>query len=159
MPQNSAFAITLASLFAIGFLRGQGTYWMARLAAQGIAHTSERSSARRQRLAAWLTGPRVAAGRRLLSRWGLPLVTICYLTLGLQTIVLASAGFVRLGWVRFTLAQIPGAIAWAVIYATIGIAAWEAAVGAAASSPWGIAAIVAIVGVVVATVIVRRRVR
>ena len=157
--QPTAFWIALAGLFAIAMLRGQGTYWLARLVAHGSTRVTENSRPWRLRVAAWLDGPRVAVGRRLLGRWGLPLITICYLTLGLQTIILASAGLLRVGWVRFTLAQLPGAIAWAWIYSTIGIAAFEALLGAAISSPLGIAVIAAVAVVVIATIVVRRRAR
>ncbi|SMO43710.1 membrane protein DedA, SNARE-associated domain [Propioniciclava tarda] len=157
--QPTAFWIALAGLFAIAMLRGQGTYWLARLVAHGSTRVTENSRPWRLRVAAWLDGPRVAVGRRLLGRWGLPLITICYLTVGLQTIILASAGLLRVGWVRFTLAQLPGAIAWAWIYSTIGIAAFEALLGAAISSPLGIAVIAAVAVVVIATIVVRRRAR
>ena len=142
------FAIAWASLLVIGMARGQGTYWIARLAATGTSRVGEHSGAWRRRVAAWLTGPKVAAGRNALGRWGLPLITLCYLTVGLQTVVLASAGVLRIGWLRFTLAQLPGAAAWALIYSTIGFAAWEAALGAAVSSPLGLALVLAVATVV-----------
>lgn len=150
-----AFALAVASLFGIALARGQATYWIARAVARGAGSVGEHSPAWRRRVAAWLGGRRAATGRALLGRWGLPLVTLCYLTLGLQTIVLAAAGFLRVGWPRFTLAQLPGALAWALIYSTIGFAAFEAAVAAAAGSPVGVAVLLAIVALL-ALVIVRQ---
>jgi len=60
-------------------------------------------------------------------------------------------------WWRYTLAMIPGCLAWATIYSTIGFAVWGAVLAAAAGSPWGIAGMVATAIIVVATVVVRRR--
>lgn len=152
-----AFALAVAGLFVVAILRGQATYWLARLVVQGTAHVNEHSASWRRRFAGWVTGPRVGAGRALLGRWGLPLVTLCYLTVGLQTIVLAAAGALRIGWPRFTLAQLPGALAWALIYSTVGFAAWEALIGAALSSPLVLAGIAALGTVVLVTVLIGRR--
>ena len=52
---------------------------------------------------------------------------------------------------------LPGCAVWALIYSTIGFAVWEAAIAAAAGSPYGIAGMIAVVLVVVATVVVKRR--
>ena len=150
------FAAALGALFVIGLGRGQATYWIARLAVQGTASVTAGSHPGRRRLAAWLTGPRIQQGRVLLGRWGLPLVSPCYLTVGMQTIVLAASGVLRIGWPRFTLAQVPGSAAGALIYATIGFAAWEAAIGAAASSPLGLAIGATVAVMVVASIAVSR---
>jgi len=44
---------------------------------------------------------------------------------------LLAAGAARTSWVRFTVAQIPGAVAWALIYSTIGRPAREAVLATA----------------------------
>jgi membrane protein DedA with SNARE-associated domain len=115
------------ALYLVATLRGQATYWLARL----VTEQADRRIGRRHggRLAAvrrWLEGESVARGRRAIRRWGLPAVPLCYLTVGFQTLVLAAAGVLRVRWVAFTLAQLPGALAWAAIYTTIGWAAWQA---------------------------------
>ena len=46
--------------------------------------------------------------------------------MGLQTAVLAAAGLVRIQWWKFSVAQIPGAMAWATIYSGVGLAGWSA---------------------------------
>ena len=64
-----------------------------------------------------------------------------FLTVGLQTVVNAAAGLIRMPWVRYTIAMLIGCVAWALIYATVGIAAVEACIALAAHSPWALAAV------------------
>jgi membrane protein DedA with SNARE-associated domain len=66
----------------------------------------------------------------------------------------AGAGLTRMPYLRYTLAMVPGAVAWAFIYATVGLTAFYAAVTAAAGSPW---AMLALLGVPAVVVVVRRR--
>jgi membrane protein DedA with SNARE-associated domain len=84
-------------------------------------------------------------------------VPLSYLTVGFQTLVLTAAGVTRIRWAWFTLAQIPGAMAWALIYATIGFAVWQAGLAAAAGSPLALVAFAAIALVYAATLVSRRR--
>lgn len=142
------FWALLSFMFGVAFLRGQATYWLAR----GITRASLQGAPDegwRGRMAAWLDSPGVDHGANVLRRFGIVAVPLCYLTVGLQTAVLASAGVLRLHALVFTLAQIPGAVAWAVIYSTIGWAIWEAALFTAAGSPWGIAAIALVIGLLI----------
>jgi membrane protein DedA with SNARE-associated domain len=146
---GTPFAITFAVLFGIVLLRAQATYWIARGVTTGVLHT---------RWAAKVTGPRTTRAIASLNRWGLPLVTISFLTIGLQTVVNAAAGLIRMPWIRYTIAMLIGCIAWALIYATVGIAAVEAALALAARSPWALIGVLAVVlGVVLAIVVIRRR--
>ena len=75
---------------------------------------------------AWLNSDRTKTGRTLVHKIGVVAVPLSYLTVGLQTAVLAAAGLVRIQWWKFTVAQIPGAIAWATIYSGVGLAGWSA---------------------------------
>jgi membrane protein DedA with SNARE-associated domain len=81
-------------------------------------------------------------------RWGPFAVTLAYLTVGVQTAVFAGAGVLRMPYLRFTLASLPGAVAWAAIWGTVGIGAVWGALSLAAGSPWGLVAL----GVVIAAV-------
>lgn len=133
MPDLDAypFAAALAFLFAVALLRGQVTYAIARLVTeQAIRHTRP-TSGWPAAVHRWLNGEAVGRGRAVVERWGMVAVAACYLTVGFQTIVLAGAGAIRMRWARFTLAQLPGALAWALIYATVGFAVWSAVIGAA----------------------------
>src|SRR5690625_2526987 len=94
------------------------------------------------RVHAWLAGGGADAGIEAIRRWGLLVVPVCYLTVGFQSMVQAGAGVLRITWWKYALAQVPGAIAWGLIYATIGFAEWEAALAAAAGGRLGIDVIV-----------------
>jgi membrane protein DedA with SNARE-associated domain len=157
-------AAVVAVLYLIATVRGQATYWLARaLTEQALRHSDRRAEEGRSDrpdrwagLRRWLQGEDVEAGVRSLRRWGLAAVPFCYLTVGFQTLVLAAAGVLRIPWRQFTVAQVPGALAWAAIYATIGIAAWEAMLAAVAGRPAAVLGVGAVVVVVVATRLSRR---
>lgn len=136
--------------------RGQATYWIARVAASAATERGGRRSARLRSVNAWLRGEGTARGRAFLHRAGLVAIPVCYLTVGLQTATIAAAGATRLGWLRFTLAQLPGVAAWATIYATVGFAAWETLI-AAATRHWWAWAVVAFALLGGAVVVVWRR--
>ena len=143
------FAITFAVLFGIVLLRAQATYWLGRGVTAGALHTP---------LKAKLESPKTTRAIDALNRWGAPLVTVSFLTVGFQTVVNAAAGLIRMPWVRYTIAMLIGCAAWAAIYATVGIAAVEGMLALAAHSPWALAGVlIVVIGVVVAVILVRRR--
>jgi membrane protein DedA with SNARE-associated domain len=128
----------VATLFGIVFCRAQATYWIARAAVTG---TGRSRTGRR-----WLDSSAVRRGSVLLDRWGLPVVTVSFVVVGLQTVMNAAAGLARVRWWRYTVAMVPGCVAWAFLYGTVGLAVFWAVVAAFAGSPWGV---VVIAGVVV----------
>lgn len=154
--ETAPFWLALLGLTAVAMGRGQATYWVARLVTEQALRRVKPAQGWQARVHAWLQGEQIAHGRRSIERWGLVVVPLCYLTVGFQTVVLAAAGVLRITWLRFTLAQVPGALAWGLIYTTIGFAAWEAVLLAAAGSPWALAGLVALVLVLVATLVSRR---
>ena len=140
--------IAVAVLFGIVFARAQVTYWIGRGVVGGARHT---------RWAAHLDRPRVARATELINRWGPPVITVSFLTIGFQTAANAAAGLSRMPFGRYLLAMIPGCLAWAVLYATVGLAAVSAAVAVAATSPWTLVVIVALIAVGVVVWLRRRR--
>lgn len=150
---GTPFAVTFGVLFLIVLARAQATYWIARGVTTGAMHT---------RFADRLTGPKISRAITELNRWGPPVVTVSFLTVGFQTVANAAAGLIRMPWVRYTVAMLIGCVAWALIYATIGIAALEGAMALAARSPWALVAVVfavVAIGVIIMTVVSRRRKR
>lgn len=139
--EGEAFWVVVLGLTVVATGRGQATYWLARLTTEQTLRHTRPIRGWRAGLHGWLQGVGLAKGRRALQRWGLVMVPLCYLTVGLQTLVLAAAGVMRIRWLLFSMVQLPGAIAWAVIYATIGFAAWATALDAAAGSAWALAAL------------------
>ena len=94
-------------LFFVVFQRAQLTYWLGRAAAKG-ALTASGKKGLRGKIAAWFEGPVPRSGARLLEQWGIIIIPLCFLTVGVQTAVNAGAGVVRLSWKKSTLAMIPG---------------------------------------------------
>lgn len=151
------FWVAFVALFLGAMARGQMVYWIGRVATEQTLRRTHPEGGWQQRMHHWLQAGGAEPGVRALRRWGLVMVPLCYLTVGFQSMVQAAAGILRIELCKYTLAQIPGALAWATIYATIGFAAWEAVMAAAAGSPLGLAAILAIVLVIVLTVVFLRR--
>ncbi|GAA5230199.1 DedA family protein [Arthrobacter cryoconiti] len=124
-------------LFCIVMLRSNATYWAGR----GIA-----AGGRKTRMQRYLDSPAVARAEQSIARWGAPAVSVSFLTIGFQTAVNLAAGFGRMPLRRYIPATVVGAMAWAGIYATIGLAAFDAAIAAAAGSPWALAILLLTVG-------------
>lgn len=128
MLSNFPFWGAWIFMYVLGTLRGQGTYWIGRGASSAATHvgSEEEHDSKWAQIKAWLNSDRTKTGRTLVHKIGVVAVPLSYLTVGLQTAVLAAAGLVRIQWWKFTVAQIPGAIAWATIYSGVGLAGWRA---------------------------------
>lgn len=143
-------------LFFVVFQRAQLTYWLGRAAAKG-ALTASGKKGLRGKIAAWFEGPVPRSGARLLEQWGIIIIPLCFLTVGVQTAVNAGAGIVRMSWKKYTLAMIPGCIAWSIMYGLGMLAVWMAVVRAAAGSVWGWLSLAAIAAIISAVVLMKRR--
>lgn len=152
------FWATFAFMYLVATLRGQGTYWLGRFVTEQTLRRVRPKPGWQTAAHEALAGEGTHRGVQAIHRWGLPIIPLCYLTVGFQTMVLAGAGVLRISWPVFTLVQLPGALAWATIYSTIGWAMWNAAIAAAAGSPAGIAALVAAMALTV-WLVLRRRAR
>ena len=109
--------IAIATLFVIVMLRANATYWLGRAALKGGA-----ANARVERI---LSGPRVERAQRLFSRLGIAAVPLCFLTVGIQTGVLVTAGLSRMPLRWFLPAVTVGCLMWAVFYATVGLVGFQ----------------------------------
>ena len=131
-------------LVGVVFVRAQATYWVARWARTGadaVADRAEAHHSRRARIARRLSGPGMEKARAFLERWGYLGIPVSFLTIGFQTMVNATAGYTRMRVDLYTLAMIPGCLAWATVYTAIGLSLWEVWL----RSPWLLAA--AVVGI------------
>lgn len=135
-------------LYIVILLRAGATYALAR-GAHRLAH--------RGRIGAWLEGPRVSGAIALVNRWGAPVVALSFLTVGFQTAANAAAGLTRMPLVRYLPALALGGLAWAVVYATVGLATIALWVELFLRSPWAAVAVLAVVAAVVIMVIRERR--
>ncbi|WP_284439689.1 DedA family protein [Cellulomonas chengniuliangii] len=140
------FWVVIMVLTVIVFARSHLTYWAGRAASEGAGRLAATGRGPRwwavahARTADW--GSTVSAQRasRAVHRWGPLAVTLAYLTVGAQTAVFIAAGMARMPYGRFTIASLPGCVAWAFIWGTVGLGAVWAAAALAAESPWGLAA-------------------
>ncbi|MDN4472519.1 DedA family protein [Demequina zhanjiangensis] len=122
-----------AFLFCVVLLRAQGTYWAGRWVRRGAEATAhDEVHGRRARFAQHLSGPSWERAQGFLDRWGFVGVPLSFLTIGFQTMVNAAAGYTRMRWDLYTVAMIPGCIAWAIIYSLLGLSLLDAF----ARSPW-----------------------
>lgn len=145
----STFLPTFGFLFVVVMLRANATYLLARGAAAGS----------RRYLTSGDGGhsPRWLRARELVNRWGPIAVVACFLTVGIQTAVIATAGAARMPLRRYLPAVTLGSVLWAALYATVGLAAARAWLAAAARWPGTVAAVAVLLVVAVSVVVWRRR--
>jgi len=113
------YPVTVAALFLIVLFRANATYWLGRGAYAGASRT---------RLQARLNSPRFARAQRQVARWGAPVVTASFLTVGIQTVVNLAAGATRMPMRRYLPAVTVGCLLWALLYASVGfvtLAGWR----------------------------------
>lgn len=125
------------ALFVVVMLRSNATYWAGRGMAAG---------GRKTRLQRYLDSASATRAEKAVARWGAPAVSVSFLTIGVQTAVNLAAGLGRMPLRRYIPATVVGALAWAAIYATVGLAAFDAAVAAAAGSPLALVLLLILAG-------------
>lgn len=111
------YPLAVGTLFVIVFLRANATYWLGRAAQAG---------ARRTRMARLLRTSGYRRAEQMVARWGTPVVTASFLTVGLQTMINAAAGVTRMPLRRYVPAMALGGVFWAFLYATVGFITIEA---------------------------------
>ena len=132
---NGPVVFVYLFLFFGAFTRAQTTYWIGRYMGNFIMTRGRPESGWRLRFYDRIHAPSTENAIDVLQRRGWPIIPLSFLTVGFQSLVQLSAGLIRMPWPRYTPAMIPGALAWALIYTTIGWAVWEAAISAVAGSP------------------------
>ncbi|MDA2811497.1 VTT domain-containing protein [Nocardiopsis sp. RSe5-2] len=145
--EGRPFWIVYSALFAIVFARTMATYWAGRGLGAGV---------HRSRLGERL-GPRLDRAERLINRFGPPVVTAVYLTVGVQTAVHLVAGAMRMHFGRYLAAMLPGCALWAALYSLGGMAVIAAWWSAFTHSPALAAALALLAAAAVAGVLVYRR--
>jgi len=111
------YPVAVAALFLIALARGNATYWLGRAAQAG---------ARRTRARRLIESPGFERAGRVLNRWGPPVVSVSFLTVGFQTLINLAAGVSRMPLRRYLPAVGVGALLWALLYATVGFVAFAA---------------------------------
>ena len=106
--------VALAFMWVVGIVRTSIVYALGVLAAEG--------GARLDRIRKAMDSPLYRKARRLINRWGVVAVPLCFLTVGLQTAVIITTGFTKMPLRRWVPAMLVGTLMWACIYTTIGFA-------------------------------------
>ena len=106
--------VALAFMWVVGIVRTSIVYALGALAAEG--------GARLDRIRKAMDSPLYRKARRLINRWGVIAVHLCFLTVGLQTAVIITTGFTKMPLRRWVPAMLVGTFMWACIYTTIGFA-------------------------------------
>lgn len=101
-------------MWVVGIVRTSIVYALGTLAAEG--------GARLDRIRKAMDSPLYRKARRLINRWGVIAVPLCFLTVGLQTAVIITTGFTKMPLRRWVPAMLVGTFMWACIYTTIGFA-------------------------------------
>ena len=101
-------------MWVVGIVRTSIVYALGALAAEG--------GARLDRIRKAMDSPLYRKARRLINRWGVIAVPLCFLTVGLQTAVIITTGFTKMPLRRWVPAMLLGTFIWACIYTTIGFA-------------------------------------
>lgn len=108
------------ALFVGAFIRGNATYWVGR----GI-----RAGGARSRFAGQAERPGMRRAEGWVRRFGAPAVALGFLTVGVQTAINVSAGVLRMPQSRWLPGVIVGALLWATLYTTVGLAVVGAVLG------------------------------
>ena len=112
--------VVFVVLFLGAFVRGNATYWVGR---------AIRSGGARSRFAALLERPGMTRAERWVRTVGPPAVALGFLTVGVQTAINISAGVLRMPQRRWLPAVTVGALLWATLYTTVGLAFVAALLG------------------------------
>ncbi len=115
--RNWPYPLTVCALFVIVMVRANATYWFGRAVHAG---------AKKTRLSRSLSSAGFLRAQRLIFRWGAPVVTLSFLTVGIQTVINLAAGATRMPLRRYLPAMTIGSVLWAFLYATAGFVTWTA---------------------------------
>ncbi len=132
------------ALWVIVMARSNATYWVGRGAIAGWSRSRGEAA-------------NLARARLWVQRLGPLAVALSYLTIGIQTAVHLSAGIMRMPLRSYLPAAVVGSMAWAALYATIGLAVVQAWVAAETGSWWGVAALAVVAGLAATWLVARRR--
>ena len=141
------FPAAVAMLFVVAMLRAGATYALGRAAQTGARHT---------RIAKLMARPGFARVQDLVARWGAPVVTLSFLTVGLQTLVNVVAGMTQMPLRRYLPALAAGSLIWGLLYATAGFAGATAWWQLYQRSPLAAMALLVVVLLGVATYVARQ---
>lgn len=144
MPQFSflegqPFWVVYFTLLVVILLRAPATYWLGRGLGAGVS---------RSRLGKRL-GPRLDRAQERVDRYGAPVVTLSFFTVGAQTAINLAAGVVRMRFPRYFAAVFLGGLAWAGLWGVVisgVVGTWLALF---LDSPWTALGVIVVAAVLV----------
>jgi membrane protein DedA with SNARE-associated domain len=144
MPQFSflegqPFWVVYFTLLVVILLRAPATYWLGRGLGAGVS---------RSRLGKRL-GPRLDRAQERVDRYGAPVVTLSFFTVGAQTAINLAAGVVRMRFPRYFAAVFIGGLAWAGLWGVVisgVVGTWLALF---LDSPWTALGVIVVAAVLV----------
>jgi membrane protein DedA with SNARE-associated domain len=145
------FPIIVAALFVIVMGRANATYWLGRLGLAGLRHT---------KLTKLVNSPGYLRATERIDRYGAPVITLSFFTIGFQTLANLSAGATAMKLRHYLPAVSLGSVIWALLYATIGKAVYGVLGFLYGSSPFLAIAVFVLIACAIATYVVwqyRRR--
>ncbi len=145
---QAPFLVVVGALFVIVMLRANATYWLGRALIAGAG---------RSRFSRVLNSRAYAVGAAWINRWGAPAVALSFLTIGVQTMVNLSAGVARMPMRRYLPSVVVGSVAWAFLYASVGIVGFIAVKGLWSINPTLTVGLGVLLIVVLAAVLTRKR--
>lgn len=117
MSWDAPFPVVAAALAMIAFLRAGLTYLVGRFIAAGGSRT---------RAGQMMERPGFVRAVERVNRIGAPVVSLSFLTVGVQTMVNLAAGFLRMPLWRYLPALAVGSALWGMIYASVGFVGFAA---------------------------------
>lgn len=117
MSWDAPFPVVAAALATIAFLRAGLTYTAGRFVAAGGSRT---------RVGRVMERPGFVHAVDWINRVGAPVVSLCFLTVGVQTMVNLAAGFLRMPLWRYLPALAVGSALWGMVYASVGFVGFAA---------------------------------
>lgn len=143
------YPLAVLALAAVAFIRGNLTYWLGQAAQAGAGKTRARR---------WMHSPGYRRAQRWVNRWGPPVVSLSFLTIGLQTLINLAAGVTRMPQRRYLPAVAVGAVFWGFLYATVGFVTFAAWAKLYALSPLAaVLSVVVLIGAVVTFILAQLR--
>lgn len=109
-------------------MRSQSFYWLGRYGNYSALRAAEPEGGWKQKIWRKIHDPRTKEMTELINKRGLIVVTLSFLTIGIQSIINFAAGLSAMPWPRYTLAAIPGWLTWAAIYSSAGFVALQAVI-------------------------------
>lgn len=142
-------------MFFVSIVRSQVIYGVGRAVPWAVSRFGTKSKTL-AKWDLWLQGPQVRRGAQILERWGIIVIPLAFLTVGIQTLVLAAAGLTRMRWWIYTLASLPGCAAWGLIYGAGLSVGWHTVAAALDGNRWAITVVVLLLALII-TLVARKK--